>query len=175
MQDHHLASADISDVTAHVHQAAIDVLGPVTDPQTVHQAKFSMGTVLGLIATHGRAGLAEFDACLGDAAVRDFAGRVRMQLDAEVDAAYPARWLGKVTLTTRDGRTIAARVDEPKGDPGNTLSRAELEDKALRLGAYRSGASNAEMRRIIDTVWGMENLAVIGDLLPATQTMREAA
>jgi 2-methylcitrate dehydratase PrpD len=107
--------------------------------------------------------------------VRDFAGRVRMQLDAEVDAAYPARWLGKVTLTTRDGRTLAARVDEPKGDPGNTLSRAELEDKALRLGAYRSGASNAEMRRIIDTVWGMENLAVIGDLLPATQTMREAA
>ena len=32
------------------------VLGPVTDPQTVHQAKFCMGAVLGLIATQGRAG-----------------------------------------------------------------------------------------------------------------------
>jgi 2-methylcitrate dehydratase PrpD len=175
MQDHRITSADISDVTAHVHQAAIDVLGPVTDPQTVHQAKFSMGTVLGLIATRGRAGLAEFDACLGDATVRDLAGRVRMELDAEVDAAYPARWIGKVTVTTRDGRRIAARVDEPKGDPGNTLSRDELEDKARRLGAYRAGASDAEMRRIIDTVWGMESLAIIGDLLPAAGTMRAAA
>jgi 2-methylcitrate dehydratase PrpD len=175
MQDHRIASADISDVTAHVHQAAIDVLGPVTDPQTVHQAKFSMGTVLGLIATRGRAGLAEFDACLGDAAVRDFAARVRMELDAEVDGAYPARWIGKVTVTTRDGRRIAARVDEPKGDPGNTLSRDELEDKARRLGAYRAGASDAEMRRIIDTVWGMGDLALVGDLLPAAGAMREAA
>ena len=41
---------DIARVTAFVHQAAIDVLGPVTDPATVHQAKFSMGTVLAMIA-----------------------------------------------------------------------------------------------------------------------------
>lgn len=175
LQDHRIASADISEVTAHVHQAAIDVLGPVTDPKTVHQAKFSMGTVLGLIATRGRAGLAEFDACLGDAAVRDFAARVRMELDAEVDAAYPARWIGKVTVTTRDGRHIAARVDEPKGDPGNTLSRAELEDKALRLGAYRGGASEAEMRAVIDRIWSLEQLPLVGDLLPAKRAMREAA
>jgi len=38
--------------------------GRVTDPQTVHQAKFSMGTVLAIIAVHGRAGLAGFDARL---------------------------------------------------------------------------------------------------------------
>ena len=42
-----LAPEQIERVTAQVHQAAIDVLGPVVDPQTVHQAKFSMGTVLG--------------------------------------------------------------------------------------------------------------------------------
>ncbi len=175
MQDHRLASADFSEVVAHVHQAAIDVLGPVTDPQTVHQAKFSMGTVLGLIATKGRAGLAEFDACLGDAAVREVAQRVRMELDAEVDGAYPARWIGKVTVTTRDGRCLSARVDEPKGDPGNTLSRAELEDKALRLGAYRGGATEAEMKAIIGLVWALETLSVVGDLLPSRASIREAA
>ena len=37
---------------------------PVTDPQTVHQSKFSTGTVLEIIAVHGRAGLSEFDAHL---------------------------------------------------------------------------------------------------------------
>jgi 2-methylcitrate dehydratase PrpD len=175
MQDHRLASADFAEVVAHVHQAAIDVLGPVTDPQTVHQAKFSMGTVLGLIATKGRAGLAEFDACLGDAVVREVAQRVRMELDAEVDGAYPARWIGKVTVTTRDGRRLTARVDEPKGDPGNTLTRAELEDKALRLAVYRSGASEVEMRTLIERIWHLEPLPLVGDLLPSRAPIREAA
>jgi 2-methylcitrate dehydratase PrpD len=167
MRDHRLASADIEHVVARVHQGAIDVLGPVTDPQTVHQAKFSMGTVLGLIATQGRAGLVEFDTLFRDPAVRDFAARVRMELDAEVDGAYPARWIGKVTIQTRDGRRIEGRVDEPKGDPGNTLSRAELEDKALRLAAYREGATGTEMRKLIAQVWALESTAVVGDLLPA--------
>ena len=167
MADHRLASADFASVTAHVHQAAIDVLGPVTDPQTVHQAKFSMGTVLGLIATQGRAGLAEFDTLFRDPAVRELAAGVSMEFDAEVDGAYPARWIGKLTIETKDGRRIESRVDEPKGDPGNTLSRAELEDKAMRLAAYRGGATEAEMRRLIAQVWAMETLPVVRDLLPA--------
>ena len=79
----------------------------------------------------------------------------------EVDAAYPARWIGKVVVTTRDGRRLAGRVDEPKGDPGNTLSRAELEDKALRLAAYRGGASADEMRRIIARIDGLAEAAVV--------------
>jgi 2-methylcitrate dehydratase PrpD len=138
-----------SPLTPDRHREALDVLGPVVYPQTVHQALFSIGTVLALAALHGQAGLGEFDRHHRDAAVAAFRERVHMQLDAEVDAAYPARWIGKVVVTTRDGRVLAGRVDEPKGDPGNTLSRTELEDKALRLAAYHGGASAAEMRRII--------------------------
>src|SRR3546814_4621337 len=81
-----------------------------------------MGTVLGLIALHGRAGLPEFDAALNDPATAEFRDRVSMDLDAEVDAAYPAQWIGKVTVHTFDGRALSGRVDEPKCDPGNTLS-----------------------------------------------------
>src|SRR5690606_15553176 len=101
MQDHQLTADDIVRVETHVHQGAIDVLGPVVNPVTVHQSKFSMGTVLALIALHGRAGLAEFDAALGDAKVAEFREKVSMALDAEVDGAYPARWIGKVTVHTR--------------------------------------------------------------------------
>ena len=169
MQANGLRADDIAAVVARVHQAAIDVLGPVTDPQTVHQAKFCMGAVLGLIATQGRAGLAEFDGHFRDPQVRAFGQRVRMELDADVDAAYPARWIGKVTIETTDGRRIEGRVDEPKGDPGNSLSRAELEDKALRLAAYRNGASAAEMRGVIARVWAMETAPVVSDILPFPQ------
>ncbi len=165
LREHRLTARDVRRVTALVHQGAIDVLGPVTDPRTVHQAKFSMGTVLGLIAVHGHAGLAEFDSHHRDADVVAFRDKVKMQLDDEVDRAYPARWIGKVRVETADGRTHLARVDEPKGDPGNTLTRAEIEDKALRLAAYREGASEAEMRRIIDTVWSLADAPRVPMLL----------
>jgi len=148
-----LAANEIASVTARVHQGAIDVLGSVTDPQNVHQAKFSMGTVLGLIAIHGHAGLDEFEAfALGDSRVVDFRSRVSMVLDREVDAAYPQRWIGRVDVTTTDGRTLGARVDTPKGDPGNGLTRDEIVAKAVRLSRYRGAANDAEARAAIEGI-----------------------
>ena len=165
LQTHQLKAEDVKEVVALVHQGAIDVLGPVTNPQTVHQSKFSMGTVLGLAAVLGRAGLNEFDANYKNHSVTAFRDKVFMQLDAEVDAAYPAQWIGKVKVLTHDGRTLHGRVDEPKGDPGNTLSRPELEAKAISLGLYQQGATEAEMRRIIAQIWQLSSLPVVGRLL----------
>lgn len=165
MRAHGLDVGQIAAVTCHVHQGAIDVLGPVVDPQSVHQSKFSMGTVLGLIATRGTAGVNDFEAHYGDRAVVAFRDRVTMVLDDEVDAAYPARWIGKVTVETTDGRQLEARVDEPKGDPGNRLSREELVVKALRLADFRGGASRREMEAIIETVWNLPAQERIGWLL----------
>lgn len=165
-----LRADQIAGVTAHVHQGAIDVLGPVTDPKTIHQAKFSMGTVLGLVAVHAHAGLGEFeDHALQDAKVAAFRDKVEMVLDDEINAAYPRQWIGRVTVKTTDGRTLAGRVDVPKGDPGNTLSRPELEAKALQLGAFRHGAGEAEMRAIIARVWTLEKQANVNDWLPVTK------
>ena len=166
LRDNNLTEADVERVVAHVHQGAIDVLGPVVNPQTVHQSKFSMGTVLALIARQGRAGLAEFDAGLGDPGVAAFRGKVEMELDTEVDGAYPQRWIGKVTVYTRDGRKLHGRVDEPKGDPGNTLSRAEIEDKTLSLGRYADAATEQELRGLIAAIWNLEKAEKLGALLP---------
>src|SRR3546814_19167376 len=79
MREYKLRDSDLAEVVAHVHQGAIDVLGPVVDPKTVHQSKFSMGTVLALIARNGRAGLAAFDAALGDQDVASLRGQFRMR------------------------------------------------------------------------------------------------
>jgi 2-methylcitrate dehydratase PrpD len=166
LQQHALKAGDVQRVTALVHQGALDVLGPVTDPQTVHQSKFSMGTVLGLVAVLGRAGLAEFDASFRAGDVATFRDKVAMELDPEVDAAYPARWIGKVRVETTDGRVLHGRVDEPKGDPGNTLSRSELEDKALRLALYHGGAGEVEMRAAMARLWEVAAWPRVGRLLP---------
>jgi 2-methylcitrate dehydratase PrpD len=165
MREHDLNANQIERVEALVHQGAIDVLGPVTDPQTVHQAKFSMGTVLAMIAKFGSAGLAEFEQSFNAPPIAALRDRVSMVLDEEVDAAYPVRWIGKVVVTTKDGRTLHGRVDEPKGDPGNTLNREELQDKAIRLAAFRGGATAAEMNALAEKVWSLPGIERIGALL----------
>jgi 2-methylcitrate dehydratase PrpD len=167
MRTHGLKADEITGVTAHTHQGAISVLGPVTDPQSIHQSKFSMGFVLALIAVKGRAGLSDFtEKALRDPQLRAFHDKVKMVLDAEVNAAYPKRWLGKVTVTTRDGRELEGRIRSPKGDPDNTLSRPELEEKALRLAAHAGGATEAEMKRVIARAWRLREEANVRDLLP---------
>ncbi|MDR0241947.1 MAG: MmgE/PrpD family protein [Burkholderia sp.] len=162
-----LAMTDIEAVVTHVHQGAIDVLGAVTVPSTVHQAKFNMGTVLALAALHGHAGVDEFERDYAAANVAAFRDRVSMAFDDEVDRAYPARWIGKVTVTTRDGRTFAGRVDEPKGDPGNTLSREEIARKVRKLAAFSGAASAGEVERLVADAWQVASCDALGTLFPA--------
>lgn len=166
MRDEKLEAKDIVEVITHVHQGAIDVLGPVLDPKTVHQAKFSMGTVLAMVALRGAAGVNEFEAHYIDPDIADFRVRVKMVLDDEVDGAYPAHWIGKVTVHTRDGRVLHGRVDEPKGDPGNTLTRPELEAKALQLAAFGKAATPEEMQLAFKRLWNLCNEPTLGGLLP---------
>ena len=169
MAAHGVKAGDIAQVVTHVHQGAIDVLGPVVSPSTVHQSKFSMGTVLALAARFGHAGLTEFDTEFLAPETVALREKVSMVLDAEVDAAYPQRWIGKVTVTSTDGRSLQGRVDEPKGDPGNTLSREEITAKALRLAAFSGGATAVEMQTAVDRLWNVAQRPRVGSLLgPAT-------
>ena len=165
MRECHLQPEAVARVVTHVHQGAIDVLGPVVDPVTVHQSKFSMGTVLALVARFGHAGLPEFDRHFRDAETIRFRDKVEMVLDPEVDGAYPRRWIGKVTVQTVDGRVLHGRVDEPRGDPGNTLSRDQLTAKALQLAAFSGGASEAEMQAAVHRLWHVAQWPRVGALL----------
>ena len=165
IREHGLSPQDIVEVETLVHQGAIDVLGPVVVPASVHQAKFSMGTVLGLIATRGVAGLSEFEDGWAAPEVGAFRERVRMTLDPEVDGAYPRRWIGKVVVRTRDGRALRGRVDEPKGDPGNSLSRDEIESKFARLVAHGGAASEDEVRALVARAWALDSRAPMPTLL----------
>jgi len=165
MQREGLSHEQIAHVTARVHQGAIDVLGQVTEPTNVHQAKFSMGTVLGLIAVRGRAGLDDFEDALDDDDVSAFRQRVKMILDDEVDCAYPRRWLGRVDVETVDGRKLRGRVHVPKGDPGNSLSRVDLEQKAVRLARFGRSATEDEVRGAIERIRRLDSTDLVERLV----------
>ena len=97
-----------------------------------------MGFVLALIALYGYASVTDFtNGALQDPKIRQFLDRVKMVLHPEIDAAYPKRWIGLVEVEMLDGQRFTARVDVPKGDPENTLSRTEIEEKARLLAAHQ--------------------------------------
>ncbi len=123
-----LKADDIEAVTAHGIKAR-GRAGPRYRPRTIHQSKFH-GFVLALIALHGRAGLAILRGCVERARVRH-STTSEMELTARCDAAYPRRWMGGNRAPNDGG--CSSRKSRPKGDPENTLTRPELEDKAVRL------------------------------------------
>ena len=88
-----------------------------------------------------------------------------MEFDPEVDTLYPKQWIGKVAVMTVDGRKLFARVDEPKGDPGNTLARQELEAKAIRLAEFRGGATADEMRAYMARIWDLDRPGSFANIL----------
>jgi alkylation response protein AidB-like acyl-CoA dehydrogenase len=56
-------------------------------------------------------------------------------------------------------------VDEPRGDPGNTLTRDELEEKALRLANFSSAATPAEMEIVFARIRELTRTPKIGCFL----------
>lgn len=170
MDRENIQHQEIESVITYVHQAAIDVLGSVICPSTVHQAKFSMGTVLGLLAVHGRAGLFEFKKhALNDENVLAFRDKVSMILDPEVDKFYPKQWQGKVKVKTNSGQTYEAFICYPKGDPENALSKEELENKFKQLIEFSGNKkliANTDV--IIDQLWRLNELKSIATLMAMT-------
>ncbi|HEU0025751.1 MAG TPA: MmgE/PrpD family protein [Ktedonobacterales bacterium] len=170
MREHHLTAQEVAHVRAHVYQAAIDVLAPAAAARTVHQSKFSMGFVLALIALDGHAGIADFTPeRLSDPAMHAFKERVEMVYDPEIEAAYPRQWIGLVEVETTDGQRLVTRVDEPRGDPGNPLTRDELAEKARVLAAYADGASLEEIEALISRSWTLAEQPDVCDMLPAAR------
>ena len=107
----------------------------------------------------------EFTEHFSDPRVAAFREKVEMVLDPEVDQVYPARWIGKVTVETTGGLILHGRVDEPRGDPGNTLTRAELEEKALRLVAHTGAATPEEMATVFARARDLRRTDEIGAFL----------
>ncbi|KAL4914557.1 hypothetical protein BDW62DRAFT_190113 [Aspergillus aurantiobrunneus] len=157
LKDEGVQYTDIASVTAYTYKAAIDLLSLSEEGKTVHQSKFSMGFVLAVAAKKGSAGLTDFtERDLLDPELRGLQGRVRMILDPEIDAAFPARWLGRVVVSTRDGRTLSRDVDVVKGDPGWTLTREEIESKAMALAAYGHVQDLSVLKDAIQRIWDLE-------------------
>lgn len=124
MEKNAVAFDDIDSVVTRTYQAAFDVLGLSGAGETVHQSKFSMGFVLAVAAKNGQAMITDFtEDALKDPSLREFQKRVSMELDPEIDRAFPEKWQGTVIVTTKSGNKFTESVSFAKGDPELPLTR----------------------------------------------------
>jgi 2-methylcitrate dehydratase PrpD len=99
-------------------------------PQNMVTAQFSLPFALALVLLHQKVGLRYFRQELyKDKKIIEIMDRVVNYIDPEAEAVYPQHYKAAVTMVLRDGTSLNASVDYPKGDPENRPTPKELHDK----------------------------------------------
>jgi 2-methylcitrate dehydratase len=166
VREHDLAPDEVERVQIRSLARAADILADPSkyDPRTKETADHSLPYVIAAAIAERQVTPAQFtDEKIMDPTVRAQLRKVEVVADPEVEALFPRLQRAIVKITTTDGREFSKRIDYPKGDPRNPLTDAELEEKfdALADGVLSTAAG----RRVKDTVWGLERLRSIGELM----------
>ena len=157
-----VSAEEIETVDVATYGEALHVAGH-TDPRTAAEARFSLPFVVATALRHGSVRLAAFEpARLADPALRALMARVRIAVDPQLDAAFPAQRAARVAIRTRSGAHDALLQPTRKGDPDAPLSDEDLSDKFLELAAPVCGAAPAAA--LLSRLWAADGLRAAGDL-----------
>jgi 2-methylcitrate dehydratase PrpD len=148
-----LDAADIESVDVATYRAGLEV-AHYEAPQTPAEARFSLKYVVATALAHGNVRLAAFSSeRLHDPATRALMQKVRVSLDRELDAAFPAQRAARVAITAR-GRRGEWLQPTRVGDPDAPLSDAQLEAKYLELAEPVLGETKA--REQLSRLWRLD-------------------
>jgi 2-methylcitrate dehydratase PrpD len=133
-------------------------------PKNATEGKFSLEFCVAIGILERKAGLSQFiDEKVRDPKIVEMMKKVRMEADP---ALSPDGYTGAATVVSlklKDGTILNRRVNQPKGNPEDPLSREELLDK------FRSCASSSldggSIERIIEKVLNIEKLNSIRPLM----------
>ena len=111
-------------------------------------AQFNMPFGAALAITTGEATVADFDNAPEVAkGLAETMAKVRCYTDEEVDAAYPARWQARVTVTLADGTVISRFSDAFVGSATKRATWGQIQDKAASLVGQERARELAEHAR----------------------------
>jgi 2-methylcitrate dehydratase PrpD len=154
MREHHLAIDDIARIVAGIPSVVNTQTGFTYRADSVLNAQMSLRYNIAVALMDGQAYLEQFTPeRIVEPAVVSLSQRVEIEIDPEIDRAYPEIYGGRVSLVMRDGRTYTRRVEYSLGMPENPMPHAEIERKYLSLAGAAVGMPAA--RRILDLANGI--------------------
>lgn len=133
-------------------------------PKNSTEGKFSLEFCVAMGILEKKATLSQFiDEKVRDPKIVEMMKKVRMEADPTLSPDGYTGAATVVSLNLKDGTILTRRVDQPKGNPENPLSREELLDK------FRSCASLSlngdSIKRVIEKVLNIEKLNSIKPLM----------
>ncbi len=159
-RSHNLAPDAIEAVELTVSPLVLRLTGN-TEPQSGLEGKFSVYHAVSAAIVHGAAGEAQFsDACVRDPRVI----AVRSRVSAREDSAI-GRTEARVTIRTRDGRTLSRHVEHALGTLARPMSDADLEAKFR--GLVQEVLAPARLEEVIRLCWKISELEDAGALARA--------
>jgi 2-methylcitrate dehydratase PrpD len=149
-----VTAAEIARVRVGGYRATLEVAG-IAEPATAAEARFSTPYLVATALTHGSVRLAAFEPPrLEDPGTRSLMKRVALELDAGIDAAFPAQRAARIAIESRDGRRAEHFQATRKGDPDLPLFFSELDAKYLELAVPVIGEDKA--RTLLARLWKLE-------------------
>lgn len=123
-----------------------------TDIKGANSAKMSIPYSLAVALYTGKAGLDEYtDEYITNENILSITDRVSVNAVDELTELCPQKRVAIVNVKTSNG-DYCERVDYPKGEPENPLSREELEEKFRGLAMY-GGLTSTECDEVINEIW----------------------
>lgn len=163
-REHGLESGDVDGVVVHnargvILQCGFDYAG---DGGPL-EAQMSLQYCLAAALADQRIGLEQFsEARRQDPELRRLAGRIRFEIDEEIDAIYPAGFPARVGVRRRDGAALEARVPAPLGTPANPMDERRLRLKFSDLTAEVLAADARDA--LLDRLEELDSPREVGDL-----------
>ena len=145
-----------------------------TQIQGVGSAKMSIPFSVAVALVTGSAGLASYSKkTISDDKIHELTRKVIVIEDEELTALCPEKRASILTIYLSNGKTLTKRVDYPKGEPENPLSKEELEEKFRELAMY-GGLTKEACDEVINEVWKEEfNLEKVMGIVNGTTRQRD--
>ncbi len=132
MEEERLAAGEMESVRVDGCAVAFNLTNHV-NPPNFEAAQFSIPFGLAIAAVDGAAALQPLKSqALGRTELVDFAERVTLTIDPELDALFPRQVAQRVTIKTGRG-TFEKLVEHPLGEPANPYGREGLRTKFRNL------------------------------------------
>jgi 2-methylcitrate dehydratase len=163
---HDIRPAQVAAIRIETIARAADILADPAKyrPTSRETADHSLPYCIAAAITDRTLTPASFDAQrFADPALIALMDRMTESVGEGFETLFPAQHPARVTIVTTDGRTLAAQVNVPHGDPHDPLTDQEIEAKFRRLA--RPHLSDAQCDRVREAVLSLEEIADVRQLV----------
>ncbi|MFQ5923429.1 MAG: MmgE/PrpD family protein, partial [Anaerolineales bacterium] len=162
VSEHSISASEISAMEIYTFEEAAHL--DHARPQNTEQAQYSLPFPVAAAIIHGNLNPSHVQhPGLIDERILELAEKVDIQVDADLDARFPAEALARMRLNTSDGRTLESGITAARGGSENPMDDDELIEK---FQAAVSGSIAQERAQAIQSAcWRCAQMESIHELV----------